>query len=207
MSATHFQFPLEAIHHKYPNHKIWLFSAGRQSGSHDTQRQWKAIASYMKPFPFLPLPLAIFTATQQSEGQAEPQDLLLTLLEQSSPCMAGECWRRVFYRHRNYWTMSLAILFDNHLFHEVQWKSHLFPGSQVPCQKTQNTDQQSCTVCATAALITSIMENPAREQREGRRGLKGSSSSTMLICSPATDWFFNPFCSCLSTALPWCSPG
>lgn len=184
--------PLEAIHHKYPNHRIWLFSTGRQDGSHDTQRRWKDVASYAKPFAFLPLLLATFTTTWQREGQAKPQDLLLTLLEQSSLCMADECWWWVFYRHRNYWTMSLAISFDNHLFHEVQWKSHLFSGSQVHCQKTQNTDQQSCTVCATAALITSITENPAREEREGLRGLRGSSRSTRLVRSADTDWPFNP---------------
>lgn len=98
--------------------------------------------------------------------------------------------------------MSLAISFDNHLFHEVQWKSHLFSGSQVHCQKTQNRDQQSRTVRAMAALITSIMENPAREERKGQRGLRGSRSSTTLIRSAVTDQPFNPFYSCLSTAWP-----
>lgn len=61
--------------------------------------------------------------------------------------------------------MSMAISFDNHLFHEAGWKSHLFSGSQVHCQQAQGMDQQSCTVCAMAALVTSVMENPARDNR------------------------------------------
>lgn len=36
----------------------------------------KDVTAYVKPFAFLPLPPATFT-TQQKEGQAQPQDLLL----------------------------------------------------------------------------------------------------------------------------------
>lgn len=125
----------------------------------------------MKPFALFSLPLAIIT-TQPKEGQAKPQDLLLTLLEQSSLCMVDECCGWVFYRHRNYWTMSLALSFGNHLFNEEQWKSHLFSGSQARCQRTQSTDEQSCAVCATAALITSIMERICQGGERGAERIK-----------------------------------
>lgn len=46
--------------------------------------------------------------------------------------------------------------------------------------RTQSRDQQGCTVCAAAALITSITETPARDETQGPRGLRGSSSSTTL---------------------------
>lgn len=46
--------------------------------------------------------------------------------------------------------------------------------------RTESRDQQGCTVCAAAALITSITETPARDETQGPRGLRGSSSSTTL---------------------------
>lgn len=61
--------------------------------------------------------------------------------------------------------MSTAISSDKHLFREVQWKSHLFPGSQVHCQELQDTDQQSCTVLRCSTYICS--KNTARSGREG----------------------------------------
>jgi len=56
--------------------------------------------------------------------------------------------------------MSTAISSDKHLFREVQWKSHLFPGSQVHCQELQ-----SCTVLRCSTYICS--KNTARSGREG----------------------------------------
>lgn len=81
--------------------------------------------------------------------------------------------------------MFTAISFDKHLFHEVQWKSHLFPGSQVHCQELQDTDQQSCIVLCCSTYIYSGEHCQDWQRGSKSIGLQGCSSS--MICSAATN--------------------
>lgn len=50
--------------------------------------------------------------------------------------------------------MSLAVSFDNHLFHKAPWKSELFPGRQVPWQSAeQGSAGLHCLCCCHSNYI------------------------------------------------------
>lgn len=115
----------------------------------------------------MPVPLVIMT-TAQRQGQVKPQrfapDPSGTIQPMHSRRALGGFFIATGAAGQRPW-----LLFDNHLFHKAPWKWSYSQAGRYPA-RTQSRDQQGCTVCAAAALITSITDNPARDETQGPTG-------------------------------------